>query len=102
METTKEFNWIEELEACIKLEPSYEKYRKLSQKASSWPTCACGQLCKELPRYDDNCPKDRALRTLGIKFYDFIESGNWTEALETFHKIEKRTTELLCQMKQSS
>lgn len=94
-------NWITELEECIRDYPvTLDKACKLSAAASHWPTCACGQLCKNLPREVDGAPLDARLRRLGFLFMDAVESEIWKDALDVFHQIEARTAELLKQQEE--
>ena len=95
---SEEFNWLAFLEqACApdaeRVVPS-ERYR-VGCLARSWPTCACGQLCKSLPRDAHGAPHDRELLRLGTKFHVLIYNRDWKSALELFHQIEERTAHLL-------
>ena len=72
-----------------------DKYNKLLDKSGQWPTCACGQLCKKLPREKDGEPKDRVLYRLGMGFVDEIIHKDWKQALKIFKKIERRSALLL-------
>jgi hypothetical protein len=92
----KDFNWfavLKDLRAGRPIER--EEWAKLSQMAGNWITCACGQLCQSLPRNNFGCPRDGKLAAYGTVFYHDIESCNWSKALQTMHKIEARTMELL-------
>lgn len=104
----KSFNWFHFLE-----KPSKEIKSKdmgiATTKACSWITCACGQLCKALPRNEEGEPKDSKLYNLGIKFYNEIDSAELAhdnsefkkadqylkKAKKVLEKIEKRTIKLL-------
>jgi hypothetical protein len=90
-----EFDWITELEKSIKQEPDRATYRQLCDRARTWPTCACGQLCKALPRREDGKPVDFDLQNLGIRFCMAIGSTNYEWALDIFGQIEARTAELM-------
>lgn len=74
---------------------SEDKMGELQDMAQRWPTCACGQLCRQLPRMEDGCPKDSKLRGLGGSFADKVNRRQWCKALDIFQQIEARTTELL-------
>lgn len=104
-----QFNWVTELRRLIALEKRGGKARlsttkKLDLLAKGWPTCACGQLCKLLPRFVDRCgtkttaPADAQLRDLGRIFYRKVRFAKWREALNIFLMIEKRSSELLVAM----
>lgn len=79
--------------------------RRLTRAANSWPTCACGQLCRALPRrYPGRfCqePADYDLRILGLTFAALIPSQQWSKALRVFRKIEARSIQLLDEMTRS-
>lgn len=92
------FNWLTALEAAIDLgdRVSDSQHAELSEMANNWPTCACGELCKSLPRHEgSDGPKDLLLYALGRGFADEVGHRQWLEALKTFHAIEARTAELL-------
>ena len=70
--------------------------------ADNWVTCACGQLCRNLPRGLGKKPKDKKLSDLGMQFsrilYEInLEPSNEArkEAIEILKAIETRTTTLL-------
>ena len=98
------FNWFTALES-LKPNDSIEYRIALSNKASVWVTCACGQLCQALPRYDGGAPKDQMLFSLGHTFYCYISQltkqtdfqKHLTAAQDILHKIESRVAEILSQ-----
>lgn len=90
-------NWIIELKKAIEKEPTMTQMKRLLAQAGRWPTCACGELCKRLPRDKDKCPKDNRLRTLGQDFCLAVMCRGWPAALVTFREIEARTAELLAE-----
>jgi hypothetical protein len=93
------FDWIPVLEGLSGGEQvGREDKLKLDSMASQWPTCACGQLCKLLPRDRDKRPEDSMLSILGGQFYQAVQKSLWGEALEIFHKIEARSDKLLKDM----
>lgn len=67
----------------------------LVRRASNWPTCACGQLCKHIPRGVNSSPLDFKLEYLGREFYQYIEAKNYKRALNIMHDIEARVREIL-------
>ena len=97
------FDWIDTLQQ-LKTNPviTTSQYEILIRKAGNWPTCACGQLCKALPKEVFGEPEDQKLQTLGMKFYGQVERQEWCLALETFYKIECRSAELLKQQRREN
>ena len=92
----KTFDWFDVLEGLAQGKTINERtFTALHQRASDWPTCACGQLCKKLSSEYDGIPKDNQLRLLGVKFSQYVSSKQWIKALECFNKIEQRSAELL-------
>jgi hypothetical protein len=90
------FDWMAALEQCQKEpEAAADCHKALVLMASDWPTCACGQLCKAVPRYMNGRPKDYELYELGIDFADQVGNHLWSDALATLHKIEARTVNVL-------
>lgn len=93
----KNFDWFETLQHLNSGEKisDYDNCT-LMVLAREWPTCACGQLCKALPRQElTNAPLDNVLRQLGTEFYIAVCHGRWVTAINIFQEIEKRTAELL-------
>lgn len=93
-------NWLEFLDRAI-ADPSSvtkEEHEKAKELAGEWPTCACGQLCKSLPRWATGEPSDRYLSNTGLSFMYFVDEGEWASAKEVFLKIEARTAVLLEEM----
>lgn len=92
----EEFNWLTVLRALV--DGGYidsSSYSLIYKFAGDWPTCACGQLCKQLPRGPNGAPKDRHTFILGDNFATAVANRNWEEALSLFKSIEERTNELL-------
>lgn len=91
------FNWIAVLkDLAAGAQCSWRDSAKLEALAGSWPTCACGQLCQNLPRKSyGGPPEDPVLFVEGVDFSNRISAQNWRGALETFYLIEARTMELL-------
>ena len=92
------FNWFTELDKAINTEPTDEKWKYLSDMAGSWVTCACGQLCKKLPRRK-GAPEDLDLYLNGSTFSKAILGRHWKYAKIVLERIEKRTIELLNELK---
>lgn len=92
---TEKFDWYKVLDKAIESEPDGYVQRKLSAFAGSWVTCACGQLCKSLPRGEIGQPEDVHLLRLGGEFNYRIKNLNWLGARSTLDKIEDRTAHLL-------
>jgi hypothetical protein len=108
---SENFNWFLFLEKHPK-DINLKEMEQAERLASSWVTCACGQLCKALPKkYGGKIqePEDSELSDLGMEFHqkitwakDYRENGFTAEsadrldkAKEILIKIEQRTTELL-------
>lgn len=90
------FNWIAVLKDIVAgAHVTFMDHITLLDLASNWPTCACGQLCKNLPKNRDGGPADIILALNGVEFYKHVSKMNWNDALHTFYKIEERTMELL-------
>ena len=92
-----EFNWYTEIDKVILNEPDGAEWNKLADMSKDWVTCACGQLCKRLPRDVDGEPIDIELSDLGVNFHDFIWRSDWRSARSTLDQIESRTSFLLAQ-----
>lgn len=71
------------------------QWKRATLAAWDWPTCACGALCKKLPRERNGRPKDHTLGCLGEAFAEDIEVSELVEARKTFAAIERRTAYLL-------
>jgi hypothetical protein len=96
--TKETWNWFEFLDRAIKEPDTYptDELQTLAESlADSWTYCACGQLCKDLPRDIAGVPHDGRLVFLGALFAGQIDNFEYKMALETFHQIEQRTLELL-------
>lgn len=93
----KEFDWLVTLQELANGRPyTGEEQINLEARAGMWPTCACGQLCRSLPRVTpDGRPEDDILYAYGRGFYDAIKLENWRKALYLFNQIEIRTAYLL-------
>ena len=91
-----DWNWLAILKDLAAGAPLNKRdYRKIASRAASWPTCACGQLCKDLPRTDSGVPVDHQLAVLGYYFAAAVKDRHWKLALATFHQIEARAIKLL-------
>lgn len=94
----KEYNnWLTILEDLVKgkVELSDEQIYQIQKSATNWPTCACGQLCQNLPRFGDGQPVDTILTNLGLEFNRQVANRCWDDALHTFKKIETRSSLLI-------
>lgn len=104
----KEFNWLTALNERLSLvrKGLVSKYpddtdNALAHRAGEWPTCACGELCKALPRHSGrgvfakSTPVDATLARYGSDFYFCVRRRQWGWAIKLFLKIEARTTLLL-------
>lgn len=89
-------NWLTTLITLVKNPKITEReHDRLIRLARGWPTCACGQLCRKLPRFSNGAPHDDILLIRGNDFLGDIENANWPAALATFRAIEARTAQLL-------
>ena len=106
------FDWFDYFKSP-NFDPDY--LTDLTTRAEHWTTCACGQLCKELPRDHKNQPTDQDLYHKGLLFYTLIrdmrdvvlDSGGepyhiLANARDTLLAIESRTALLLSQLKQTT
>lgn len=103
-----DFDWFAFLKQDME-SISEDSFDEANALADNWVTCACGQLCKVLPRGSGNCPTDEKLYELGMDFAHAIDDLRHTgldedrlKALEILNKIEARTTLLLERMKINS
>lgn len=93
-----QFNWFDALAYCTKHPKRVTKkqHTNLSARANNWVTCACGQLCKKLPRNPKwGFPEDGKLRDLGMLFAENITAQDWRTAHARLIEIEQRTSKLL-------
>ncbi len=97
-------NWITTLETAINDQSGYYGYGmsgnvELTELSRNWPTCACGELCRALPRAKtasgSDAPADMPLQFLGQHFYACVNRALYFKALDIFRRIESRTTFLL-------
>jgi len=90
------FDWFDVLVPLAQGAPiHFEDQKQLTDKAGSWPTCACGQLCTKLGRNRDKSPIDQQLNLLGVQFAGFVQDQKWELALRCFNKIEERVANIL-------
>lgn len=97
----RKFNWYKFLHQ--KKNYCFSHMFQAWQLAKNWTTCACGNQCKIIPRYEDGEPKDHLLNNLGINFYDLIDEMYYAsvyninydhikaDALLVLDKIEARS-----------
>ena len=96
MET--EFNWYTELDNAIKAEPTDDKFYDLENRANSWVNGPCGQLCKKLP-LSKVAPEESYFYANGAEFRYAVQNKDWFYAKIVLERIEKRTIELLKELK---
>lgn len=93
-------DWWKELENPPRFDS--DRYYKLRALAREWVTCACGNLCAVIPRGKvygwHDAPLDVDLRRLGLRFHDYVVSGNWPASRKTLAAIEARSAELLAEI----
>ena len=94
--TEKRFNWLTRLRQLVAGNVKNPRdINDLYRRAGNWPTCACGTLCRRLPRDVGGRPCDLTLMNEGLRFYRAIKLGEWQSALTIFRNIEERTALLL-------
>ena len=114
-----DFNWLDALNyLCTKRgieRTSRYEFDELLNGAAGWPTCACGQLCKALPKRAGGAPADMELYHYGCNFVTAVNFADLShghndrdritnvqrymrDARQVFHSIEKRSSELLAQL----
>lgn len=116
-------NWHTVIDRVGKSElTNQQEIQFYENRAQDWITCACGNLCDAIPRYDLNSssylvphykgePKDHDLKSLGCQFAEawcnFEEDENrspsdnlkYAENMrEILANIEKRSGEILLEM----
>jgi len=88
------FDWNKMLTHALRGELSEEELEDMELKAGRWPSCACGNLCKTIPRREGS-PLDTRLYILGNKFSDFVKQGFYEMAIACLEEIEIRSIEIL-------
>lgn len=88
-----EIDWYKELD---KKKP---EWNKLGSLALDWVSCACGNMCDIIPRDSSGKPYDDRLAYLGSKFYGVVILKSKVEALHILDLIEKRSAELIAEIK---
>src|SRR6266853_2146737 len=92
------FDWNKALDDVISVSPDNDTCNYLANKAESWVTCACGNQCAIIPRYDDEGePRDCDLADLGYKFYSSVGAKNFIKAKTILRDIEARSAILIKQ-----
>lgn len=93
----------------------WDLYNDARKAAGEWQLCACGSLCRAIPRVknkdDDDItapgievipkmdePKDKPLRHLGLRFYHAIDSEDYGLAFVTMEQIEERAAVVLSKL----
>lgn len=98
------FDWNNFLKNAIRRKTPMDEdmIQKVYDLSEDWVTCACGNQCSIIPRYEESdcnyyegSPKDDLLRELGIQFHSDIDDQNWVEAKNTLRAIERRSDELI-------
>jgi hypothetical protein len=88
------FDWKKALSAK---RISDKKWDELVKKAGDWVTCACGNQCAIIPRYEDGEPKDQILSLLGglEGFFGAIRNRDKENAIDLLAMIEYRSEILI-------
>jgi hypothetical protein len=87
------FNWNKALDNPP--ESGSITHENMCKMAESWVTCACGNICTELPRLSNGAPQDDILRGLGGMFTSAVKLCNWDCARTLLDEIESRASEVL-------
>lgn len=93
------FDWNLFLDRADAGEIAYEgkEYKVACHLSGSWTSCACGNECAVIPRYDDGSPIDCELWEDGVAFYREIARADWVEARLTLARIESRSAILIAE-----
>ncbi len=91
----EDFDWFDFLAQEIE-EISLDKLTEAEFKAGEWVACACGQLCKDLPRFNDKSPRDNELANLGVAF------SRWMEKLLCSYEQYQKDGNLLLRKKEKA
>lgn len=109
----KQFNWLTFLRKAVRHPRSIteEEWADARRRSGNWPTCACGEQCKALPRetgwkdafgndtLGPESPKDKILGLLGMDFYHAVGMQRPNHALLIFQQIELRSIQLLRELR---
>lgn len=93
----KPFDWNKALDDAIADMPDDYTFCELTNRASLWTTCACGNQCELIPRNSEGAPKDDRLRYLGIQFYESIEDMKPKRAKAILAQIEALSAILIAE-----
>lgn len=95
-QTGQTFNWLSFLS---KEDYTHEEWDNAVGRAGNWVSCACGNQCAIIPRYEtgnmQGQPVDITLHDLGMRFFNNIKYKDIDTAKETLIAIEKRSSELI-------
>lgn len=91
-----EIDWLHELQ---QKRITKDRWKELATRSSSWITCACGNLCDDIPRCYTGEPKDAQLSGLGMLFHREIRLRKKHKALKTLLAIEQVSDRILKEMK---
>lgn len=89
------FDWNKALDEALFQEPDDATHHALSARAKAWTTCACGNACAIIPRYQSGSPKDDMLGDLGRHFFIRVFYRRWDDAKATLRRIEERSQALI-------
>lgn len=73
----------------------WNMYLNARDAAGNWPLCACGSLCRNIPRNHDNSPIDGTLLIHGGRFFSAVYTERFILAEEAMERIETRAAEIL-------
>lgn len=90
-------SWMEALQAAVKR----GRFTQAAMNAASdWRTCAVGEAHAKAPRFvvtvsNGTCaPEDETLENLGFRFTEHVSGQRVGQAVETYHRIKARVSEL--------
>lgn len=89
------FNWHEFLN---REDIKEEEWQVADELSSRWITCAVGNQCDVILRYETGMPLDEELALLGFDFHQFICNRNEVKAKEILAQIEARSAELITEI----
>ncbi len=107
------FDWFDFLKLDID-QLSEDDFKAAVEMSGQWVTCACGQLCKSLPKYGpNNEPRDEELYDLGMNFMygvkklsdlrdTYFSSEKEEYLLQKFYKTRLLLNTILCSIEARS
>ena len=91
----KPFDWNDFLDRGNRGQINGWELNRARSLSGDWITCACGNQCDVIPRYESGCPIDEELYHLGLRFHSCIAKENYSFAIHLLSEIEARSTYLI-------